>query len=868
MQPPRTTARPVARLRGRRLLAYFALLVAAFVIVAVAASAYVFVQSDRDGRESAERDARFAARTGAKQLGNAVVALQTSVKGLAASPNVGDSLTAPEDCVLQFDSGGVSSGHIEILRDDGTVACSSRVPEGDAALPGYEGASWLRRARARELVEAPVMDAATKAQALLVTSPIEGGVVAVFLALEPLGPDFARLYGGGSSVEFVVTSRDRQTVLARSIAPERWVGESIGRTGFRQASAEVQRPDLDGEERLYADAEVPGVGWQFSAGEDKEAALAAGNRLRNRQLAIILAGLLLVLAAAFAVYRRVAVPVARLGAAVRSSTEQSPPTPVPVSGPAEVAALGDDVNGLIAAVTRELAERRRAEESAVVSERNYRMLFERSPLPMWIYDLETLAVLEVNDAALAVYGYSRDAFLALTMREIAAPDAAGESAATGTTRHRRHDGSELEVRTLSHGVTFGERPARFVLAEDVGERERLEGQLRQAQRMEAIGRLAGGVAHDFNNLLTAVIGYSELLITRMPDGDPRRGEAEEIKKAGERAAALTRQLLTFGRTQALEHVVLDVNDAITGIEPMLRRLIRSHVSIETRLAPDAGRVLADRGQIEQVLVNLVVNAGDAMPDGGRLTIATSTVELDADYFREHPAADGEPGRYTMLEVADTGVGMDAETIAHIFEPFYTTKGNDRGTGLGLATVYGIVSQSGGFLWVYSEPGRGTTFKTYLPVAEAAVTEQREPERAAPLSAQGRTVLLVEDDAGVRAVVRRMLDAHGFATQEASAGEEALALSDSGAPGSLTLLVTDTIVPGPGGVELADRIRQRHPALRTVIMSGYSEPTLTAGQTLGPRTEFIAKPFTAADLHAKLAALLAEPDPTEDRDRSE
>ena len=361
-----------------------------------------------------------------------------------------------------------------------------------------------------------------------------------------------------------------------------------------------------------------------------------------------------------------------------------------------------------------------------MSERNYRMLFERSPLPMWIYDLETLAVLEVNDAALAVYGYSRDEFLAVTMHEIAPGEATGDSEATGTTRHRRHDGSEIEVRTLSHGVTFGERPARFVLAEDVGERERLEGQLRQAQRMEAIGRLAGGVAHDFNNLLTAVIGYSELLIARMPDGDPRRGEAEEIKKAGERAAALTRQLLTFGRTQALEHVVLDLNETVTGIEPMLRRLIRSDVSIETRLAPDAGRVRADRGQIEQVLVNLVVNAGDAMPDGGRLTIATSERRARPGLLPRAPGRrrragalhDARGGRHGRRD----GRGDDRAHLRALLHD----QGQRSGTGLGLATVYGIVSQSGGFLWVYSEPGHGTTFKAYLPVADAAVTEQPGP----------------------------------------------------------------------------------------------------------------------------------------------
>jgi CheY-like chemotaxis protein len=268
-------------------------------------------------------------------------------------------------------------------------------------------------------------------------------------------------------------------------------------------------------------------------------------------------------------------------------------------------------------------------------------------------------------------------------------------------------------------------------------------------------------------------------------------------------------------------------------------------------------VRADRGQIEQVLVNLVVNASEAMPKGGRVTIATSASNLDENYFRLHPAGGGDPGRYVMLEVADTGVGMDEETVSHIFEPFFTTKGPEGGTGLGLATVYGIVRQSGGFVWAYSEVGRGTTFKVYLPAVAAAVDETLEPGRDTRLAAGGRTVLLVEDDAPVRAVVRRMLDLHGFRILEAPEGDEALALSEARPPGSIELLVADTVIPGPGGAELAERIRDRHPELRTLIMSGYSERDATRDIPLRPGTEFIAKPFSASDLDAKLAALLGE-----------
>jgi CheY-like chemotaxis protein len=255
-----------------------------------------------------------------------------------------------------------------------------------------------------------------------------------------------------------------------------------------------------------------------------------------------------------------------------------------------------------------------------------------------------------------------------------------------------------------------------------------------------------------------------------------------------------------------------------------------------------------------VIVNLVVNAGDAMPDGGRLTITTTDVEFGENDYRLHPGGHRALGRYAVLEIADTGVGMDEHTLNHIFEPFFTTKGEGHGTGLGLATVYGIVRQSGGFVWAYSEPGRGTSFKVYLPLVTAQAADEPKSTQPASLTVAGHTVLLVEDDAAVRSIVRSMLELHGFVILEAAAGDEALALSNAEEPDSLDVLVTDTIVPGPGGVELANRVRQRHPSLRTLIMSGYADPT-TGGEQLGAATEFIAKPFGTADLQAKLAALL-------------
>ncbi|HWM10783.1 MAG TPA: ATP-binding protein [Solirubrobacteraceae bacterium] len=816
------------------------MLVLAFAAAAAGAAAYVFVQSDRDGRAQAERDARFAARTTAEQLGEAVTLLRATVENLAATPGLAAAFERPEDCALTFGgAGGVDAGHVDVLRDDGRVACTSREEkDGD-----YGGDAWLERAREGPVFEAPVPDKVAGGHAALAAAPFDGGVVVAFLALEPAGATLADLYGGGHPIDLLVTTADGGAVIARSTGAERWVGRSIADTPFARAAGTVDRPDLDGRPRLYAQTVVPDAGWRLYVGEDREAALAAGNRLRNRQLAIILVGFALVLVATLFVYRRVALPVTRLSAEVRATSELSPPRPVRVSGPAEVAELGEDVNGLIAAVARELEERARAEH-------NYRLLFESGTVPMWIYDLDDGIMLEVNDAALEAYGYGRDEFLALTMADLQVADTPDRQ------RHRLKDGTEIAVHTIDHIVDFGGREARFVAAEDVGERDRLEEQLRQAQRMEAIGRLAGGIAHDFNNILAAVVGYSELLLAKTPAGDPRRAQAEQIKNAGERAAALTRQLLTLGRRQAVEPVVLDVDDVVVALEPMLRRLIRADVELVISGAGQPTRVRADRSQLEQVLVNLAVNAGDAMAvGGGRLTIATEHVTLDEAYFRLHPVAAGEPGPHVVLDVSDTGVGIDDVTMSRIFEPFFTTKPPEQGTGLGLATVYGIVRQSGGFVWAYSEVGRGTTFKVYLPAVEAPVALSGEPGPETVPATSGRTVLLVEDDAAVRAVVRLMLEAHGLTILEAGEGGAALRLSEEAEPGELHLLVTDTVLPGPGGSELAARVRARHPRLPTLMMSGYSDAVAIRDGPLDPGVEFIAKPFTQADLSAKLAVLL-------------
>jgi two-component system cell cycle sensor histidine kinase/response regulator CckA len=388
---------------------------------------------------------------------------------------------------------------------------------------------------------------------------------------------------------------------------------------------------------------------------------------------------------------------------------------------------------------------------------------------------------------------------------------------------------------------------------DISERKRMEEQLRQSQKMEAIGHLAGGVAHDFNNLLTAITGYSDLLLARLREGDRLRKHVQEIKKAGERAASLTRQLLAFSRRQVLIPQILDLNSVVSNVQKMLRRMIGEDIDLVTLPAADLGHVKADPGQIEQVIMNLAVNARDAMPQGGKLTVETANIDLDESYTRSH--IDVMPGRYLMLALSDTGCGMDAETLSHIFEPFYTTKEEGKGTGLGLATVYGIVKQSGGHIWVSSDLGQGTTFKIYLPRVEAVVEKLMPGRVAAGLPRGAETVLLVEDEVIVRDLVREVLQSSGYTVLVASGAAEALAISEQRAPGPVHLMLTDVVMPEMDGPQLADHLARLFPNMKVLYMSGYAETAAARHSKLSLDAPCLEKPFAPEALARKVREVL-------------
>jgi PAS domain S-box-containing protein len=392
------------------------------------------------------------------------------------------------------------------------------------------------------------------------------------------------------------------------------------------------------------------------------------------------------------------------------------------------------------------------------------------------------------------------------------------------------------------------------VATDLTERRQLEEQLRQSQKLESVGLLAGGIAHDFNNMLTAITGYADLVMDDLPPGDRRRDDVAEIGRAAQKAALLTSQLLAFSRKQILRPEALNLNDAVIDVSRMLRRVIGEDIALVTSMGEGLGLVNADPGQVAQVLMNLAVNARDAMPNGGTLTIETATVDLDDGYARRHESV--RPGPFVMLAVSDTGTGMPPEVRERIFEPFFTTKGIGKGTGMGLATVYGIVKQSGGHVWVYSEVGHGSTFKVYLPRIVQGASDRAAFQDEPPVARGEETVLLVEDEELVRRLARRALEACGYTVIEASDASQALAFSEGAAP--IDIVVTDVIMPRMSGRELVQQLSTARPGLRILYMSGYTDNAIAHRGILDGGTHFIQKPFTMRALARKVRDVLDAP----------
>jgi two-component system cell cycle sensor histidine kinase/response regulator CckA len=520
-------------------------------------------------------------------------------------------------------------------------------------------------------------------------------------------------------------------------------------------------------------------------------------------------------------------------------------------------------------------QRRWAEHALTLSVQRLEALLNNIPDLAWMKDEEGRYI-AVNEPLVRFIGRSRAGIIGRTDRELLPPDLASRfeesdrgALQSGGSLHRVEEISRRDEPLLVFDMTKtpiggeGGRPTGTVgVARDITERRQLEEQLVQSQKMEAVGRLAGGVAHDFNNMLTTILGYSGIILDQLSPADSLREEIEEIQKAGERAAALTQQLLAFSRKQVIEPSPIDLNAVVSEASKMLRHLIGEDVELVTRLQTGLWTIRADRGQMDQVLINLAVNARDAMPEGGQLRIETRNVER-RDPYR---GSGGTPFSHVLLEVADSGTGMDAETRRRIFEPFFTTKERGKGTGLGLATVYGIVKQSGGDIWVESGPGQGTTFQVYLPRVEASV--EPVPKRAPSLPSSGsETLLLVEDEESVRRLTTRVLESIGYEVLAAADAAEATRIWESSG-GRIRLLITDIIMPGRSGPQLAKQLTEKSPGLKVLYISGYTDSAIVDRGALTAGTALLQKPFHPDALAREVRRLLDSADRASDGGKPE
>jgi PAS domain S-box-containing protein len=829
-----------------------------------------WVQARNDALSNADADALFAARRAAQQIGVSLTVVRGSVDTVASNPGVSQVFADPSSCRLAFSLGGVGDGHLDVLRTDGTVVCSSTPPTGAAQASAYVGASWLPDAVGAPRATAPEWDGRTGRTAAVITAPIVGlGVVAAFVDLVALGSAAGNLFGGPRQLEFVMTTADHATILTRWPDGIHWTGTQVRDSRFAVADAGGTGVDVTGVRRIYGQADVDVIGWQVSAGADRAAALTTADRLARNQALIAGLGLLAGLLATLLVQRRITRPIGRLRAAIRAAiTSGNLDTAVTVAGPREVGELGEEFNTLLATVDRQLGQRRRAEEVAGQHERNYRQMFAASPYPIVLFDLDSMAVVAVNDAAVGYYGWARDELLTMAFTALCPPEdvaALAEAIATAAPvererrqRHIKRDGTVSEVTVTSYVTSFAGRKVRCAVINDVTEREHLQRRLRRSERLESLGHLAAGIAHDFNNLLGVINGYAgmatadiEPIAARDPVWRAMHDDLVQIVAAGDRATALTRQLLAFASADPEpETQILDLNSVITDVAKLLRRALGEDITLIAELTAQPWQITADPGRLEQVLVNLAVNARDAMPGGGTLTISTEQVTVDEYYAAQHPGL--RAGRYMQMRVSDTGAGMTKATLERAFEPFFTTKAKGHGTGLGLATIYGIITQAGGHAQIYSELGQGTTITALLPATEDAADPITAPS-STYRDGSGETILLVEDDDSLRALTERILHRDGYLVLSATTVADARHLAATHP--DLDLLLTDVVMPEMHGPALADLLRTTHPNMRLIYMSGYSETILATRNIIRTGAPLLTKPVSAHRLLNAVARVL-------------
>jgi PAS domain S-box-containing protein len=779
--------------RGWSLRSYMSLFMVVLLAVAAVAALSVRIMSEQDARQAATADANFAARAASDQLTANVALLEETTSNLAANPQIRTLLATPAaTCSLTF-----GSGHIDVVSPDGTIKCSSQA---HASGPVYGAVTWLSAALVGPVTAGPFLDPVTSKISGVVASPVAGGLgtVAAVFPLAPLGPGLAATLGGARQLEFLVTTADGR-VLTRSLNPDRWVGAALGGSSFASSTGSVERTDLDGTTRLYGRSIVASTGWSVFAGADEAVALSAASLSANRFLFIILFGVGAMLVVVFVVYRRVAEPVRRLSLRMRTPTSGQLASEVVGTGAREVTGLADDFDRLMATIKRELADRITSERKVLDSERNYRSLFESHPQPMWLYDENTFAFLRVNDAATDRYGYSRDEFLKMTIKDIRPPEdipkflelSAGRPAfdRSGPWTHLLKDGSTVQVLITSHTVSFGDREARFVMAEDLTESERLELELHQSKaRIEATAALGRAkdemismVSHEMRTPLASIVGFTELLSTRDVTAEARKEYLSVMLQEGHRLTSLINDFLDLRRIEG-GHLTMRFAPADIGalVDRAVAVFADSKQGVEVRIPDDLPLVRADSDSIFRVMANLLSNAQKYSPAGGAIVVSAL-------------AGNG------MVEVSiqDEGLGIPADALTHLFQKFYRIDTADRrairGTGLGLAISKNIIEAHGGKIAARSAgPGKGSVFSFTLPVG----LEQ----------SQTGDVIVVEDDSGFAHLLQAELAARNMTSVWAADAETAEhLLSVNGA----RAVVLDLLLPGLSGEAFLQRLRVRH-----------------------------------------------------------
>jgi PAS domain S-box-containing protein len=871
-----TSELPAAR-RGLSIQLRLVLLVVAAALPALAFSVFQARTTSAVERDNAEQRALQLARRIATRVDDHVNTVDALLVSLSRTVRLDDAGGAHNDSLLT-----------SVSRDLGTRFLNLSVARKDGRVMGLSNAAGSRERHLSVADRSYFQDAMAK-RGLGIGKPMIGrvsheysialgraildrngtpmGIVAASTLLDQLRNI---LIPGDLPPGAVVTLSDADgMVLARTEDADAWIGHDISalatvRNARVAREGVMEMTGADSVTRLSGFATASRVPWQVFVGIPSDIALQGVREQERTALLLGIASLAVSLLLAWLLARGIAGPVRALTGDADAFAGGDLARRTTVRPDGELGTLAHTFDRMADALQRR-------SDQLMASEERYRSLFDTLPLPMWVVDRESLRFLAVNDAAVERYGYSREELLAMTVLDLRRPEdheelrrqlqADREDMLRGKlARHVTRTGEELEVEVSADDFNYAGRRARLVVVNDVTERRRTERalllsqeQLRQSQKMEAVGSLAGGIAHDFNNLLTAILGYCDLALDGIPADSTASEDVAEVRRAAQRAAELTHQLLAFSRRQVLKPRVFSLGSALEQTEKILRRLISENIVLEISVGPRPPLVCADPTQLEQVILNLAVNARDAMPRGGRLRLSTGTVTFETPHATAGTTLPA--GTYAMLAVADTGTGIAPEIRDRLFEPFFTTKPRGQGTGLGLATVYGIMQQSGGGIEVASVPGNGTTFILYFPIAsEETAPEPAPPRRDSYRRGEG-TILLAEDDDAVRAIARETLERAGYRVLSAPNGSEALALAGTH-DGPIDLLLTDVIMPGMNGRELAATLTRRRPGTRVLFASGYTDNMLEGQDALAPGVTLLDKPFTPAELAAKVRDVLA------------